>query len=471
MFAAPRQQRQIQWGIILIVMLIAGGIRLARLPLVTMWSDEYHSFKISSLPLSEIIQGNYGRDYNPPLYFALLHLQRRIFGDSEIAMRSPSLVFALITLPLFFFSARSILKAFIPSTAALVLMAFHPMLIYYSIEIRSYSLLVLFSVLSFLSCVMIHNGAKRQAVWLILLTLGLLGCLYTHYFGIIVPLSIIVFIGTKSLYFKRWSKSETLSLLGIGVAALLYLPGILILRRQALTVPTGAVLTPLIQSLQVFVASIAHPPYEQGLVYLAILAFVSGLIVLFTQIRSTPAGLLVICGIATAVTFTLIASLNRIDIANRYLIPALPLVIIAIGATLTRRSGAWYRLINIVGVITIAVYILYGTTFVLNTSRENQQASWKADWKQFSEVVRKLRIDDEPLVVMGWDATPIQYYLGDASLSSFELESQLPLRLHPSYLIIMTPNSRTIPILDSATLLYEDKSEGLRILRLRVQSE
>jgi uncharacterized membrane protein len=81
-----------------------------------------------------------------------LHLQRLVFGDSEMAMRSLSLFFAVLSLPLFFMLAECVLKAFIPSVAALTLMAFHPMLIYYSVEIRSYSLLVLLGLLSFLAC-------------------------------------------------------------------------------------------------------------------------------------------------------------------------------------------------------------------------------------------------------------------------------------------------------------------------------
>jgi len=95
---------------------------------------------------------------------------------------------------------------------------------------------------------------------------------------------------------------------------------------------------------------------------------------------------------------------------------------------------------------------------------ENQQANWKADWKQLSEVVKNIRIDSEPIVIMGWDATPLQYYLGETAMTSFELEKQSLPYLHPSYLIVMTSDSRTIPILTSAVLLYEDREEGIKML-------
>ena len=462
--------RLAQLGIMLTVILTAVGLRLARLPLITMWSDEYHSFIVSSLPLAEILRGNYTGDLNPPLYFALLHLQRIIFGDSEIAMRSLSLVFAVLSLPLVFALAQSILKAFIPSIAALVLAAFHPMLIYYSVEIRSYSLLILFGLLGFLGCVKIQEGSEHPQVWAILLVFGSCGCLYAHHFGMIVPLSICAFVAVHVIISKRWTKRETLILLSVVLSVLLYLPGLVMLWRQTRALSAGTNLIPLAQSLQVFVFSTDHPPYEQLLAVLAIMALATGMIVLMTQIRRTPAALLVICGIPAGASFAILTNLAGINVINRYLTVALPLVIIAIAATLTEMKWAWQRLINGLGVITIALYTIYGFGFVLNTKWENQQATWKEDWRQLSVVVRNIRNADEPIVIMGWDATPLQYYLGETAMTSFQLEDQLLLHPHPSYLIVMTPNSGTIPVLDSAVLLYEDEIEGVRILRLSVQS-
>jgi len=454
-------------GIVITVILTAWGLRLARIPFLTMWSDEYHSVRISSQSLMDIVSGNYTGELNPPLYFASLHLQRLVFGDTETAMRSLSLFYAMLSLPLFFILAKSILRAFIPSIAALVLMAFHPKLIYYSVEIRSYSLLVLLGLLGFLSCAKIYNDPKNSQRWAILLTLSLSGCLYTHHFGVVVPLSISAFIISIILISRRWSKSETLALVSIAVSGIIYLPGLLMLRKQILSYPSQTNLTPWMKSLQVFVFSIDHPQYEQMLLIVAIITLALGAATLITQTRKTPTVLLVLGGIVTAAVFTLLTNLAGINTISRYLTVALPLVLIAMAATLTRKKGAWYRVINSVGALTIVFYAVYGADFVLNTKMEDQQAKWKADWKQLSEVVSNLRMAGEPIVIMGWDATPLQYHLGETAMSSFELEKQSLLHLHSSYLIVMTPNSRTIPILASAALLYEDQEEGIKILRWR----
>jgi uncharacterized membrane protein len=463
--ATHNQQRLAKLCITLAVILTALGLRLTRLPFLTMWSDEYLSFRISSQSLIDILSGNYTGDLNPPLYFAVLHLQRLMFGDSEIAMRSLSLFFAMLSLPIFLILAKSILKAFIPSIGALILMVFHPMMIYYSVEIRSYSLLVFLSLLSFLSCAKIYNDSKHSQRWAILLTFSLSGCLYTHYFGVIVPLSIFVFITSITFISKLWSKRETLSLLSISISGILYLPGLLMLRKQVLSYPPQTDLPSWIQSLQVFVFSINHPQYEQLLAIIAIITLALGVTVLIIQIRIKPIILLVLEGIVTAVVFTMLLSLAGINTTRRYLIVALPLVLITMAATLTRRKWAWNRGINIIGALTIAFYAVYGTNFVLNTKVENQQANWKVDWKQLSDVVKNIRLDGEPIVIMGWDATSLQYYLGETTMTSFELEKQSLQYLHPSYLIVMTPNSRTVPIIVLADLLYEDREKGIKILR------
>ena len=138
----------------------------------------------------------------------------------------------------------------------------------------------------------------------------------------------------------------------------------------------------------------------------------------------------------------------------------------AIAATLIPTIKKWHRVINFLGVVTVGFYLITGTNFALNTKNENFQVTWKADWRQLSGVIEEIRKKQEPIVIMGWDATPIQYYLGEQATNSFGLEEQYFNKLHPSFLVVMTPNSRTLSILDSAELLYEDKNEGVRIFRL-----
>lgn len=83
-----------------------------------------------------------------------------------------------------------------------------------------------------------------------------------------------------------------------------------------------------------------------------------------------------------------------------------------------------------------------------------------------SEVIEDIRRTNEPIAMMGWDATPIQYYLGEFAITSYTLEQQFPKNIHPSFLVVMTPNSRSLQILEASELIYEDTKEGISIFRL-----
>ncbi len=61
----------------------------------SLWRDEAFSVWITQDSLGEVIRRT-GGDFNPPLYYILLHFWMRIFGRSEVTLRSLSLVFFII---------------------------------------------------------------------------------------------------------------------------------------------------------------------------------------------------------------------------------------------------------------------------------------------------------------------------------------------------------------------------------------
>ena len=90
------------------------------------------------------------KDFNPPLYYLLLHGWMGLFGSSEIAMRTLSFFFFLGTLyvvgmflmEIFEFSINEIL-------VYLLLFVLNPLLHYYAFEARMYSLFAFLVTLSF----------------------------------------------------------------------------------------------------------------------------------------------------------------------------------------------------------------------------------------------------------------------------------------------------------------------------------
>jgi mannosyltransferase len=74
------------------------------------WIDEGISVGIASHPLTDIPRALI-EDGSPPLYYILLHGWIVLFGASEAATRSLSLLFALATVPAAWWGARSIFDA------------------------------------------------------------------------------------------------------------------------------------------------------------------------------------------------------------------------------------------------------------------------------------------------------------------------------------------------------------------------
>lgn len=141
----------------------------------SLWRDEAFSVLVAERPLSTVL----GKlTFEPPVYYILLHFWIKIFGESEIAARSLSLLgVALATIIIIYWSEKLFKKhwltLFLP-----VFIFINPMLIYYAFEIRTYGWYIFFAVLSMFSYL-----EKR---WILYIVSGVLG-FYTHtFFGTIL---------------------------------------------------------------------------------------------------------------------------------------------------------------------------------------------------------------------------------------------------------------------------------------------
>jgi len=149
------------------------------------WRDEAFSYLLAKKSIGEIIALT-AKDFNPPLYYFCLHFWIKIFGHSEIALRSLSLIFFWATIYLVYLFLTDILKfSSKKSFFYLIFFIINPILSYYAFETRMYSMFAFFATLSFFSFY-----KKNQRLYLISTTLGL----FTHYFMLFVVLTQIVFV-------------------------------------------------------------------------------------------------------------------------------------------------------------------------------------------------------------------------------------------------------------------------------------
>ena len=140
----PESRRD--WLALGCVVVVAICARIFRLGLDSFWLDEAASWWFASRPLAEQWQQIPFYEPHPPLYYGLLWLWSRVFGEGEAALRSLSAVANVLTIPLIYCIGRLAIKGDGGKWVGLVagmLAALYPTQIYYAQETRAYTLLML----------------------------------------------------------------------------------------------------------------------------------------------------------------------------------------------------------------------------------------------------------------------------------------------------------------------------------------
>jgi mannosyltransferase len=131
---------------LLVILILAAGLRFFRLDAQSFWNDEGNSARIAERPLTAIIAGAAG-DIHPPGYYILLAGWRALVGRSEFALRSLSALVGVLTVALMYAVGLRLFERRVGVVAAL-LVAANPFQVYYGQEARMYALLALLSAAS-----------------------------------------------------------------------------------------------------------------------------------------------------------------------------------------------------------------------------------------------------------------------------------------------------------------------------------
>lgn len=157
----------------------------------SLWRDEVYSIFMAAKPISFFVTR---LTFEPPFYYLLLHFWMKIFGMSEIAGRSLSLVaFAGATVIVIFWAEKLFKKHWLSWWLPIFFFS-NPMLLYYGMELRTYGWYIFFATLSLFA-----YYEKKWVLWTAATVLGF----YTHSFLIIVPFSQIlhfIFTHRKNLF-------------------------------------------------------------------------------------------------------------------------------------------------------------------------------------------------------------------------------------------------------------------------------
>jgi 4-amino-4-deoxy-L-arabinose transferase-like glycosyltransferase len=196
---------------------LAAAVRFSTLGSQSFWYDEAVTVHLVREPFWRMVaHGIPASESTPPLYYVVAWVWVRMFGTTEVGIRSLSALVGTALVPVAYAAGRELISRRVGLIAG-GLVAVSPILVWYSQEARSYELLVFFTGLSlaFFGRAL-RTGSKRAlAGWAMSGALALA----THYFAVfvVVPEGLLLLV-------RRESRRATLiasSAVGLVGAALL----------------------------------------------------------------------------------------------------------------------------------------------------------------------------------------------------------------------------------------------------------
>ncbi len=159
---------------------VAAALRFDGIGHQGFWFDEANTAQLVQLSPGKMLGLIPQSESTPPLYYCVAWVWARVFGHGEAGLRSLSAVAGVLVVPVAYaVGARLMSRGAGLIVAALT--ACNPLLIWYSQEARSYSMLVLLGALSLLAFVHARASPTPGAIALWVLASGL--ALATHYFA------------------------------------------------------------------------------------------------------------------------------------------------------------------------------------------------------------------------------------------------------------------------------------------------
>ena len=405
--------------------LFAGFISLMVGVHQSVWFDEAYSILLAKHSVAQLVHLT-SLDTHPPLYYILLKVWAYVFGWSELALRSLSvlsMVGALVVGGLF---TRKMFGSRI-ATGTVVVLALSPLLLRYGFEIRMYGLASLIGVAAtycLYSAYKSKDAAKRN--WLIIYVLLVAIGMYTLYYLALLWVAHVVWIMYLAVKHKWRVKSLVPYVATYAGAAAVFLPWLPIFFRQI----TNGALAPIGQPLNF--DQLAGIDSFNAL-YVPTYALTVPLTVVFLLFLAV-----IICA---AVRGRKTLGKYRDELALLYSYIGIPIVVLMVVSLVksmyTERylSHVAISLMILVGVITMVIYaqlrsksqrvwllvVVYGTLCIgcynlMITGNFNFQRNERPTVNQVAANITNCGAGSELIAADPYVATELSYYLPDCHI-------------------------------------------------------
>jgi mannosyltransferase len=167
-----------------LIVILALALRIYHLGSASLWSDEVFSRYYADLfGLRYLLTDGLSREPTPPTYYLLLQFWMSMWGASETALRSLSVVGSTLCVPMTYLLGRELLGRK-QGMAGALLFALCPMSIYFAQEARVYAFLMLVSCVVLWAAAIVQRdpgSVKGIVVYIVFATLSI----YLHATGVL----------------------------------------------------------------------------------------------------------------------------------------------------------------------------------------------------------------------------------------------------------------------------------------------
>ena len=192
-----------------------------------MWNDEYLTWEIAHAAFPKEFFEGIMRNCHAPLHYIYLKGWMMAFGDNDISLRLSSLVPGVISILIMFFAGRNAGKKLSDSTGLITagICSISAFLIYFSQEVRIYSLLFMLSALNvYCAFKTLENPSKKNCTFFVLTSLLIM---LEHTIGFVFvffsSIGVILFASKKSKFKKYFLTTLLIALVAfIPVGIFLY---------------------------------------------------------------------------------------------------------------------------------------------------------------------------------------------------------------------------------------------------------
>ncbi|NOZ05323.1 MAG: hypothetical protein GXP41_03070, partial [Chloroflexi bacterium] len=412
-------RRPVAWTKVLpVVALVSLALilRLHSLGAESLWLDEATSLFLARMDIPTLTAWT-AHDIHPPLYYILLHLWL-VFGESEFALRSLSVVAGVFGVVGIFLLASALFDKTTALLAALLL-SVSPLHLWYSQEVRMYALVTTLTLFAswYLAMALESQRRRHWAGYVICSTLAL----YTHYYAIFLILShwaiVIFWIGRARGRPHRQREVARAWVIVQGIIFLLFLPWLPTLARQVLSGGGAwvaqAVGTPSLRALpEALLLYVVGPTHAAVPALWRRIGYgvygLAGLLSLAALRRRTPQTKRDRWGILFCLLYLLVPlgsawAISQVKplFATRYLLPFLPpfVLLVAYGLSSVSRRSVRFPGVLLAAIVPLAI------------SLQMQATAQNVDWRQLAAALTEQSAPgDVVLFDPGWYSKPFDYY-------------------------------------------------------------